>query len=138
MSKPYIHSVSSAKKFGGKPEDYLPIHNLMDLYKSSVADARGRVATHNAFFVGVILEKIFGTTITNSDGKVISVRDIGEQHVLEDYAGKFIPTLQDFIEGMPMEEWMIAGRGNPPPSYRKLEGTKKVIRTITWESIVKD
>ncbi len=30
MSKPYIHALSSAKKFGGKPEDYLEIHQLMD------------------------------------------------------------------------------------------------------------
>ncbi len=31
MAKPWIHAVSSAKKFGGVPEDYFDIHNLMDL-----------------------------------------------------------------------------------------------------------
>jgi len=30
MYKPWIHAKNSARKFGGVPEDYLPIHNLMD------------------------------------------------------------------------------------------------------------
>ena len=30
MANPYIHSKSSAKRYGGKPEDYLEIHKLLD------------------------------------------------------------------------------------------------------------
>jgi len=30
MAHPILHSKSSAKKFGGKPEDYLHIHNWFD------------------------------------------------------------------------------------------------------------
>ena len=30
MANPYIHSRSSAKRYGGKPEDYLEIHKLLD------------------------------------------------------------------------------------------------------------
>ena len=127
MSKPWIHAESSAKRFGGKPEDYLPIHNLMDSSKSTIADSRHRALTHNSWFVGFILEQIFGTVITNSDGRTISVRDIGEQHVLEDYGNRFIPSAQDFLQEIEFQEWMLSGKGCPP-SFAKLNKTKKQIK----------
>ncbi len=75
-------------------EDYLEIHLFMDSSKAALADNRHRALTHTSWFVSFILPKIFGVTLTNSDGKVISVCDIGEQHVLEDFGGKCIPTPQ--------------------------------------------
>lgn len=113
MAKPYIHALSSAKRFGGKPEDYIEIHNLMDSSKGAIPDNRHRALTHTSWFLSVILERIFGVTITNSDGKVVSVRDIGEQHILEDYGHQFIPTAQDFLQEIPYLPWMD-GRGTPP------------------------
>jgi hypothetical protein len=50
----------------------------------------------------------------------ISVRDIGEQHVLEDFRNRFIPSAQDFLQEMEVKEWMVAGRGEPPPSAKRL------------------
>ena len=110
--KPYIHAQSSVKKFGGKPEDYLKIHNWFDQTKSHFSDVRHRAILHTSF--GIFLcEQVFGTNITNSDGKKVSVRDIGEQHVVEDYRGKFIPTMQDFLENMEFQDWMDNGNGYP-------------------------
>jgi len=123
MSKPWIHAVSSARKFGGKPEDYIEIHNLMDSSKATVADGRHRALTHTSWFIGFILEKVFGVTITNSDNRKVSVRDVGEQHVLEDFGGRFIPTPQDYFENTEFQEWMLAGKGKPPASYEKLNNT---------------
>jgi len=120
MSKPWIHAVSSAKRFGGNPEDYIEIHNLMDSSKATIADSRHRALTHNAWFVGTILEKVFGVTITNSVGKKISTRDIGEQHVLEDFGGRFIPSAQDYLQETEMKEWMVMGRGEPPTSFKRI------------------
>lgn len=119
MAKPWIHAESSARKFGGKAHDYIEIHNLMDSSKATIADSRHRALTHNAWFVGTILEKIFGVTIINSDGRHVSVRDIGEQHVLEDFGGKFIPSAQDYLAEMEFQGWMLKGSGNPP-SYDRL------------------
>lgn len=126
MSKPYIHAVSSAKKFGGVPEDYIEIHNLMDSSKSAIADNRHRVLTHNSWFIGAggILERIFGVTIQNSDGKSVSVRDVGEQHILEDFGQRFIPTAQDYIQEMEFKDWMQNGRGFPT-SMNKIVNRKK-------------
>lgn len=131
MSKPFIHSQSSARRFGGIPEDYLPIHNLMDSSKGAIADNRHRVLTHTSWFLSEILEKIFGVTITNSDGRKISVRDIGEQHILEDFGGRFIPTAQDYIEKMEFSDWMQNGKGVPPSSAKLEERRIKKISSMT-------
>lgn len=128
MSKPYVHACSSARKFGGKPEDYLEIHNLLDSSKGVIADSRHRALTHTSWFLSVILERIFGVTITNSAGRIVSVRDIGEQHILEDFGGRFIPSAQDYLEGMKFKEWMLSGKGQAPSSFkfeRKYRDDKK-------------
>ena len=73
MAHPYHHSLSSVKKWGGKVEDYLPIHNWFDASKSHLADFRHRALRHHA--EGIFwAEEVFGVTITNSDGKVVPVR----------------------------------------------------------------
>jgi hypothetical protein len=123
MSKPWIHAESSARRFGGKPEDYIEIHNLLDSSKAAMCDNRHRVLTHNAWFIGTILERIFGVTITNSENKKISVRDVGEQHVSEDFGNKFIPSVQDYLVGLPLEPWMRNGEGLPP-SYENIRPKK--------------
>lgn len=114
--KPILHAQSSAKRYGGKAEDYLPIHDFMDSTKSAVADNRHRVITHNAWFIGPDgpLERVFGKTLINSDGREISVRTIGEQHCLEDFNG-VIPTLQDWTMSIESQPWM-SGMGRPPSS----------------------
>lgn len=122
--KPWIHAESSARRFGGKPEDYIEIHNLLDSSKGTIADQRHRALTHNAWFLSVVLERIFGVNVTNSDGKLVSVREIGEQHVLEDFRGKFIPSAQDYLQTMEHHDWMENGKGLPPSS-EKLYRRKK-------------
>lgn len=138
MSKPWIHAESSARRWGGKAEDYLPIHNLLDSSKSTIADSRHRALTHNAWFIGPggPLELIFGVVLTNAAGRQVSVRGIGEQHILEDFGGRFIPSAQDYLEGIPMAEWMVQGKGSPPPSSKQLVGGGRKVRiTSNWRKI---
>lgn len=105
MSHPHNHARSSARRFGGTPDDYLPIHNAFDSTKAHVADCRHRLILHNTFGI-FLIEKIFGEVYTRpSDGKQIPTRLIGEQHVLEDFGR--IPTLAEIIEKFPLEpQWM--------------------------------
>ena len=121
MSKPFTHAESSVRKWGGTPEDYLDIHQFFDSSKGIIADSRHRALLHNSFVImpGGILERIFGVTITNSDGRKISVRDIGEQHILEDFGGRFIPSAQDYLQEIEIKEWMVQGKG-APPSFAKI------------------
>lgn len=107
MTHPYFHAESSARKFGGKPDDYLPIHNWFDDSKQSFADFRHRALKHHAEGI-YAAEAIFGFTITNSDGKEVPVRYIGEQHVSEDCGGR-IPSLADWLSKIKPEIWMSRG-----------------------------
>ena len=49
-------------------------------------------------------ETIFGPTITNSEGKLIPTRYVGEQHVREDLGR--IPSVQDWFTRIQGEPWM--------------------------------
>lgn len=98
--KPYLHALSSAKKYGGNPEEYLAFHEWFDTTKSHVADGRHRLLLHNSWGVFQLAEK-FGATYTNSVGRVVSVRDIGEDHVLQDFGR--IPSLAEVLELFPIE-----------------------------------
>ena len=42
MAHPIEHAKSSARRFGGKPEDYQAIHDFFDESKGQVADFRHR------------------------------------------------------------------------------------------------
>ena len=64
--KPYYHAKKSVKKFGGKWNDYIVIHDWFDQTKAHIADSRHRSILHNAW--GIFLcEQVFGTTILNSN-----------------------------------------------------------------------
>ena len=49
-------------------------------------------------------ERIFGHTITTSNGKNIPTRWVAEQHILEDMG--FIPSMQDWLSNIQAQEWM--------------------------------
>lgn len=112
MANPMIHSKSSVKRWGGKVEDYLPIHELLDSCKVCFNDNRARTLTHNTWFIYHILPKIFGYNIINSDGKSVDVVDIGMLHVLEDFRFKFIPTPESYLKHMELQAWMNNGCKN--------------------------
>ena len=136
MRKPYINAQGAARKCGGKPQDYEPIHAFMDCSKGAIADNRHRALTHNSWFLSNILERVkFANsgpetsdhrfpTIINSDGRSVSIRDIGEQHCLEDFANKFIPSAQDYLAEMEFKSWMQNGI-NHPPSFVKIDERRK-------------
>src|SRR5262245_55282918 len=103
MAHPWHHAVSSAKHFGGKPEDYLAIHNWFDESKAHVPDLRHRALRHHS--EGIFLcERLFGVTVRNSAGREVPVRLVGEQHVKEDLG--FIPTVKDWLGNLRIEPWM--------------------------------
>src|ERR1700675_641999 len=103
MAHPLKHAESSARKFGGKADDYFPIHNWFDESKAFLADFRHRALRHHA--EGIFLaEKLFGVAIVNSDGNQVPVRYVGELHVREDLGR--IPTAADWISQIKPQRWM--------------------------------
>lgn len=108
MAHPIHHAESSARKFGGEAHEYLPLHQFLDGSKEHMADFRHRALRHHSEGI-FMLEKLFGVTITLSTGRVLPVRFVGEQHVLEDLGR--VPTVQDWLLKIPPESWML-GRGS--------------------------
>ena len=103
MTHTYYHAQSTARVFGGNPEDYLEIHRWFDATKESFCDFRHRALRHHA--EGIFeAERVFGVTITNSAGKEVGVRYIGEGHVLEDLGR--IPNIADWLSRIEPAPWM--------------------------------
>lgn len=101
---PIHHAESSARRYGGTPEDYLEIHKWFDQSKEHMADFRHRALRHHS--EGIFsAERIFGDSIVNSAGRHVPVRFIGEQHVREDLGR--IPTLEDWLGNIAPEPWMF-------------------------------
>src|SRR5262249_27703738 len=74
-----------------------------DHSKEHLADVRHRALRHHT--EGIFLcEQVFGKTLTNSDGRVVPVRWVGEQHVKEDLG--WIPTVKDWLERLQLAPWM--------------------------------
>lgn len=119
--KPFLHGLVSVKKWGGKPEDYQAIHDFLDSPKSAHPDMKHRAILHNSFGC-FIAERVFGINITNSDGKLVSVRDIAEQHVIDDMGR--IPTVSEYLDNMPFYSW--------------LGGKKKEVREISFDEFTKE
>lgn len=109
MANPLIHSKSSVKRWGGIVEDYMPIHELLDSPKATMNNNTSRMLTHNIWFCQTIIPKIFGYCLTNSAGRVVDTVDIAMLHVSEDFRGKFIPTVQDYLQHMVIQPWMHNG-----------------------------
>ena len=103
MAHPYHHAERSVRLFGGEVDDYLAIHDWFDESKAHLADFRHRALRHHT--EGIFLcEALFGKTLTNSDGKTIPVRFVGEQHVKDDLG--WIPTVKDWLQHLQPQPWM--------------------------------
>lgn len=114
--KPLLHARVSVKKYGGVVEDYMPIHDFIDSSKIAVPDVRHRAMLHSAWGI-YLVERVFGTHFENSAGKLVSTRDIAEEHIQQDLG--FIPTMGDWLKTMPIEGWM--------------SGTKKLRKVVDFD-----
>jgi hypothetical protein len=123
MAHPFYHAQASVRKHGGRPEDYLPLHDWFDESKSHFADPRHRALRHHS--EGIFMaERFFGITISNSDGKQIPVRVLGEQHVKEDLGR--IPTVADWLRCLRLESWMNGRVTNLDEQGRALASKQRI------------
>ena len=120
----YHHAVSAARKWGGTPDDYIEIEELIDSSKKILGDVRHRSMYHHTEGVW-LCQRIFGRTITvakaNGHGTVeVPVRLIAERHVIEDLG--WLPSPADYIKGMPIEPWMSGSQRKELPLSHLLKG----------------
>ncbi|MEU0952814.1 hypothetical protein ABZ353_10795 [Streptomyces niveus] len=101
------HAQSAARKWGGSPEDYLPIEEYIDSSKKVMGDVRHRALLHHTAGVWIV-QDVFGSTIsvTKESGKIVQVptRLIAERHIIEDLG--WLPSPADYFKGIPIEKWM--------------------------------
>lgn len=103
---PWHHAVSSARKWGGKPEDFIAIHDWFDETKSFTGDWTHRALRHHSAGVQWCIER-FGHVVLNSSGQSVPVKMIAEQHVEEDCG--FVPTVADYLKCLKKspDSWML-------------------------------
>ena len=113
MAHPLHHAESSARKFGGVPDDYQFVHDWFDSSKEHLGLFVHRAQKHHT--VGIYdAERHCGRSLINSAGRVVPIRWIGEQHVREDCQGR-IPSLADWLVRIQPEPWMANGRIDHDP-----------------------
>lgn len=104
MANAWYHALGSVRKWGGLPEDYTVIHEWMDASKLILADMRHRALRHHAEGAYLAVQ-VFGQTLTNSSGRVVPVRLIVEQHILDDLG--HIPSFADWARAITPQRWMV-------------------------------
>jgi len=102
--KPLVHSKLSVIKFGGTIDDYIDIHEFLDSSKAHIPDMRHRAILHSSFGI-YIAQELFGVYRINSNKKEYSIRDICENHILEDLG--CIPTVAQWLDGLETAPWML-------------------------------
>jgi hypothetical protein len=78
---PEAKIINAAQKFGWTEEEIQAIKDLIDEARSNDV-----------------------TTITNSDNKRVQIRDVAEQHIIEDMG--CIPTVGDCLHLLPVHGWL--------------------------------
>jgi len=108
MAHPILHSKSNQKKYGGKWEAYIHLHEWLDATKAWYGHSLHRMWRHHS--EGIFeAEKIFGPHFTNSDDKIVYTRYCLEDHVKED-CFNYIPSAKEWIKAIEAKEkpmWMM-------------------------------
>lgn len=121
----YYHARSSARKWGGDPLAYLPVHEFLDSSKSAWADVRHRALLHSSWGI-YLAQQVFGPVLTvpreHRDVNV-PVRLIAERHVLEDLGR--IPPPGDYLAEMTIQPWMSGAKTRTVPMSEFLQGGKQ-------------
>jgi hypothetical protein len=102
MSHSFYHATSSANAFGGCADDYISIHEWFDRGRGGTNSLLHRALAHHTQGIADAVA-LFGSTITNSQGRRVPVSLIGEQHVREDLG--MVPDLSTYIELMTVPRW---------------------------------
>lgn len=91
----------SARKFGGRPADYISFHQWVNRYES--VHPLGNFASHHTFGTQVALA-VYGAYLTNSKGAKVPIISLFEYHLRKTY--RFLPTLSHWLVHLKCQKWM--------------------------------
>ena len=102
----YDYEVMFARLFEGGKAAQQPLYDHLQQAIAGAVPQAEFIPTKT--YISIEAERVFGLTLTNSAGRDIPVRWIGEQHVREDCQGR-IPSLADWLRRIQPEPWMANG-----------------------------
>jgi hypothetical protein len=111
------HCLQSCERFGGLPDDYLPLHQFINSARTVLPDEVSRCILHNAWGIDIAVRCIGATFRRSSDHVRLSTREVAESHVLRDLGT--IPTMLETLHAVPLAKWMYE---NALPLSRLLKG----------------
>lgn len=103
MSHMKYHADSSARRFGGNPEDYYELHSWFDATKELFGDFRHRALRHHSHGI-YEAERKFGIILPNG----APTRLVAEMHVRQDCNNR-IPDVADWLRQIQPLSWMNHG-----------------------------
>jgi hypothetical protein len=138
MAHAYHHALSSARRYGGDPEDYLALHHFLDSSKVAWGDQRHRAVLHHSFGI-YVAEQLFGAqeevrllrralarvpqwlqrllrlpipATTPVTLTLRSGKQVPIRLVAEQHVKEdcgFVPSVEAYLRTMPAEPWMRRG-----------------------------
>ena len=93
------HCLLSQHKFGGAPDDFLPVHRFLDSSKLHCYHPRHRLLLHHTTGIEWATE-LLGDVLTTRDHRQVLVRDVAAAHCQEDLSGR-VPTLAEWLAEAP-------------------------------------
>jgi hypothetical protein len=97
------HIARDTTRWGGKPDDYRPIHEWFQNPHRCLGHEGLRALRYHSQGI-FTAEEVFGVVITNADSWVVPVRLIAEEHVKAEIGR--IPTAYDWLSLIQAEPWM--------------------------------
>lgn len=138
MAHSYHHAISSSKRYGGTPDDFIAVHSWFDATKSAYADQRHRAVLHNAY--GIFLaeetfglreevrllraaldrlprwvQRLLGMYVPSTTPTTITIstgKRVPIRFIAEQHVIEdcgFIPTLEQYLGEIPRKPWMYRG-----------------------------
>lgn len=83
MANPWHHAVSSSRKWGGAPDDYLAVHEWFDETKAWMPDFRHRALRHHSEGIFECMEAFGSTVVLSTCGSCGKARSEHEERVCE-------------------------------------------------------
>lgn len=102
---PAQHAISSVMRFGGVESDYLDVHRWFDATKVTFVHFTHRALRHHTQGIEECARVRGETLLRASDGKPMSVADLGRQHCSEDCGGH-VPEAADWLARLDLPDWL--------------------------------
>lgn len=95
--KPLQHAQISQKTYGGCWRDYIEVHSFLDSSKATCAHFKHRFLLHHAEGIEIAVQ-ILGETFLNSDGEIVSIKSLLNEHLIED-VGRIV-SIEDWAKDL--------------------------------------